>query len=84
MTPGVLRGSGATHSYIENESIPAIQWWGRWSRQKTLEYYIQEVAAQLFLFDLDLAVRRRIALLEGELATVVQGVFPSSLFCAKQ
>ena len=82
--PGVLRGSSATHSYIENERIPAIQWRGRWSRQKTLEYYIQEVAAQLFSFDLDSAVRRRIALLEGELATVVQGVFPSSLFCAKQ
>ena len=83
VTPGVLRGSGATHSYIENEGIPAIQWRGRWSRLKTLEYYIQEVAAQLFLFDLDDSVRRRISMLEGELATVLHFVFPS-FFSAQQ
>ena len=61
VTPGVLRGSCATHSYIEYEGIPAIQWRGRWSRQKTLEYYIQEVAAQLFLFDLAPSVNLELA-----------------------
>ena len=53
-TPGVLRGSGATNEYLESSNISQTQWKGRWSRLRTLEYYIQEVAAQLFLFSLKL------------------------------
>eukprot|EP00434_Breviolum_minutum_P022762 symbB.v1.2.020081.t1/scaffold1588.1/size110444/1 len=46
LTPGTLRGSGATQFYLATESIPLICWRGRWARSKTLEHYLQEVAAQ--------------------------------------
>ena len=48
-TPGVLRGSGATYFYQQTEHVPLLAWRGRWARQKTLEYYLQEVAAQMLL-----------------------------------
>eukprot|EP00438_Fugacium_kawagutii_P014345 Skav202494 [mRNA] locus=scaffold32:32741:34462:- [translate_table: standard] len=51
-TPGSLRGSGATHLYMTTQNIPLIAWKGRWARTKTLEYYLQEVAAQLMLHEL--------------------------------
>ena len=47
VTPGSLRGSGATCLYLQTENIPLICWRGRWSRVKTLEFYLQEVAAQV-------------------------------------
>ena len=45
-TPGVLRGSGATFMYLETEDLPLIAWRGRWSKTKTMEFCLQEVAAQ--------------------------------------
>lgn len=75
-TPGVLRGSGATHEYLETSNIAQIQWRGRWSRLRTLEYYIQEVAAQLLLFNLTTETRFRIAQLSLHLGTVLQSTFP--------
>eukprot|EP00435_Cladocopium_sp_Y103_P053005 s2015_g16.t2 len=48
ITPGSLRGSGATSLYLLSENIPLICWRGRWSRVRTLEFYLQEVAAQWF------------------------------------
>ena len=51
-TPGTLRGSGATFLYGRTEDLPWIAWRGRWARQKTLEYYLQEVSAQLLLHEL--------------------------------
>lgn len=56
-TPGSLRGSGATELYIQLEDIPRIAWRGRWRRVETLEYYLQEVAAQLTFVDLPAASR---------------------------
>lgn len=49
VTPGCLRGSGATHLYHSTENIPLIAWRGRWLRQRTLEHYLQDVAGQLFI-----------------------------------
>ena len=46
-TPGVLRGSGATFLYLETEDIALVAW--RWAKMKTVEFYLQEVAAQLLL-----------------------------------
>ena len=63
-TPGVLRGSGATHFYIATENIPLLAWRGRWARTKTLEYYLQEVAAQVLLAELKPAARARIRALD--------------------
>ena len=80
-TPGVLRGSGATHEYLETSNIAQIQWKGRWSRIKTLEYYIQEVGAQLFLYNLPVETRRRISLLESHLIVVLKHVFPEQFHC---
>lgn len=59
-TPAVLRGSGATHLYLATEDIGLVQWRGRWTKQKTIEFYLQEVAAQLMLHDLDVLARERI------------------------
>ena len=48
-TPGVLRGSGATFLYLETEDIALVAWRGPWAKMKTVEFYLQEVAAQLLL-----------------------------------
>ncbi len=52
MTPGTLRGSGATRMYLDTENIPQILWRGRWARLRTLEFYLQEVSAQVFTHSL--------------------------------
>jgi len=62
-TPGVLRGSGATFLYLETEDISLVAWRGRWSKVKTIEFYLQEVAAQLLLMQLTPAARKRISVL---------------------
>ena len=69
-TPGVLRGSGATAMYLDTEDLPKVAWRGRWARSRTLEYYIQEVAAQLFLHQLSPRARERIQFLEQHCASV--------------
>ena len=51
-TPASLRGSGATYMYTCIQDIPLIAWRGRWARTKTLEFYLQEVSAQLLLHEL--------------------------------
>ena len=63
-TPGVLRGSGATFFYQVTENIPLLAWRGRWSRVKTLEYYLQEVAAQVLLSEVSNTCRARIRVLD--------------------
>ncbi|OLP77428.1 hypothetical protein AK812_SmicGene42515 [Symbiodinium microadriaticum] len=63
VTPGVLRGSGATHLYLETEDLTKVAWRGRWSKQKTLEFYLQEVAAQAILQRLPVASRNKISAL---------------------
>ena len=59
-TPGVLRGSGATHLYALSEDVAWIAWRGRWARTRTLEFYLQEVAAQLLLHQLSPVSRQTI------------------------
>ncbi|CAE7673514.1 Senp8 [Symbiodinium sp. CCMP2456] len=59
-TPGVLRGSGATFFYQATENVQWLAWRGRWARVRTLEYYLQEVAAQLLLTELGTQARYRI------------------------
>jgi hypothetical protein len=64
-TPGVLRGSGATFLYLETEDLGKVAWRGRWAKLKTIEFYLQEVAAQLLLQNLTATSRDRIALLRA-------------------
>ena len=82
-TPGTLRGSGATHEYLQSADIVSIQWKGRWSQIKTLEHYIQEVGAQLFLFNLSATARQRTQFLSDHLPVALQHHFPKefSRFC---
>ena len=74
-TPGTLRGSGATHLYLEDEDLSKICWRGRWAKMRTLEYYIQEVGAQLFLHQLGPEVKANIAFLSSHTGTVMRAVF---------
>lgn len=59
-TPGVLRGSGATFLYTHSEDIAWVAWRGRWARVRTLEFYLQEVGAQMLLRSLDPIARQKI------------------------
>ncbi len=44
-----LRGGGATALYLLGASLEDISWLDRWASKRTLESYIQEVAALLSL-----------------------------------
>ena len=44
VTPGGLRGGGATALYEETEDLPLVRRRGRWMREATVEIYLQEVA----------------------------------------
>lgn len=70
-TPAVLRGSGATHLYLATEDIQLIQWRGRWTKLKTVEYYLQEVAAQVILHQLNELARHRIEFLSEHSSALV-------------
>ena len=76
-TPGVLRGSGATFLYLETEDVQLVAWRGRWSKLKTVEFYLQEVAAQLLLQQLSATARAKIAILRSYASRLValQSVF---------
>ena len=62
-TPGVLRGSGATYLSSSSEDVNWVAWRGRWSRVRTLEYYLQEVAAYVLMHTLSPQAKERIDLL---------------------
>lgn len=59
-TPGVLRGSGATYLYSCCEDVNWIAWRGRWSRVRTLEFYLQEVAAYIMVHSLTPIAKARV------------------------
>lgn len=80
-TPAVLRGSGATHLYLATEDIGLVQWRGRWTKQKTIEFYLQEVAAQLMLHDLDVLARERIRKLSAAARSLLHSAAVS--FCER-
>ena len=55
-----LRAGAATQMYRDGIELSKIQWAGRWRSSRTLEIYIQEVAALNVLADLDSAHRQKI------------------------
>ena len=77
-TPGVLRGSGATFLYLETEDVQLVAWRGRWSKLKTVEFYLQEVAAQLLLQQLSATSRAKIAILRAYASKLVASQIASS------
>ena len=70
-TRGVLRGSGATFLYLETENVQLVAWRGRWSKLKAVEFYLQEVAAQLLLQQLSASSRAKIAILRSYASRLV-------------
>lgn len=74
-TPGVLRGSGATYLYALSEDVAWIAWRGRWARTRTLEFYLQEVAAQLLLHQLDPLAREKIRFFDAKAFAVLCSFF---------
>ena len=78
ITPGSLRGSGATWLYNTTENIPLIRWRGRWRREATLECYLQDVAALLLLRDVSDDNRAKIRELAGFAYQVVVQFDPRS------
>ena len=70
-TPGSLRGSGATYLYTHSEDVNWVAWRGRWSRVRTLEYYLQEVSAQLLVHELQPAAKARVLALSEVSFTVI-------------
>ena len=67
-TPGVLRGSGATCLYHFSEDINWVAWRGRWSRIRTLEYYLQD---QILIHELKPRARARIEILADASGSVL-------------
>lgn len=62
-----LRAGAATQAYRDGLPLVDIQWQGRWRAAKTLETYIQEVAAQSVFDGLAPKDRRNIHALSGAL-----------------
>ncbi|CAK9004707.1 Uncharacterized protein SCF082_LOCUS8303 [Durusdinium trenchii] len=83
-TPGVLRGSGATYLYALSEDIAWIAWRGRWARTKTLEFYLQEVAAQLLLHQLDPVARETIRVFDSASYAVLCASVAYGVECEKR
>ena len=73
-TPGVLRGSGATFLYSTTEDVNWVAWRGRWSRVRTLEYYLQEVAAQMMVHTLSPASKSKVEILSNASSAVLSHV----------
>ena len=60
VTPGSLRGGGASALYDTTEDIELVRHRGRWSSAKMVEIYVQEVGGHLFLASLPQVVRERL------------------------
>ena len=74
-TPGVLRGSGATYFYTSTEDLSWVAWRGRWSRVKTLEFYLQEVGSHMLIHELDNWAKAKIFPLADAAPAVLWRVF---------
>eukprot|EP00971_Amphidinium_carterae_P028957 569401-Amphidinium_carterae.1 len=55
-----LRAGGATWMFQTTRSHDTVRWRGRWASHRTVEIYIQEVAAQTVLPSLPAAVRSKL------------------------
>ena len=63
--------SGATYMYTQVEDVSWIAWRGRWSRLRTLEYYLQEVAASVLLHQLHPWARSKVEALGTACLSVI-------------
>ena len=60
LTPASLRAGGATWLFETTRDLELVRWRGRWASNRTLEVYIQEVAADRLLADVGDDVRSRV------------------------
>jgi len=60
LTPASLRAGGATHLFRVTQDITAVRWRGRWTNERSLEHYLQEMAAAEVMSELAPAVRSRV------------------------
>ena len=60
ITPSSHRGGGATWFFQATGNLELTRWRGRWQQNRTLEVYLQEVAAASLLPELSPDARRRV------------------------
>ena len=60
ITPASHRGGGATWFFQATGNLELTRWRGRWQQNRTLEVYLQEVAAASLLPELSPDARRRV------------------------
>ena len=73
LTPASHRAGGATLMFRECNSIEYVRWHGRWAcTSRTLEVYVQEVAALTVLPNLSADSRARIALMAHASMSLLQ------------
>ena len=60
LTPASLRAGGATWLFNQDQRLDVVKWRGRWACMRTLEIYIQEVAALSVLPSLPQETRNKI------------------------
>ncbi len=72
LMPASLRGGGASTLYFAGVPLNLICWHGCWTPQRTLEFYIEEVAVTSIGPKLCPLTRRRIHLLVLGAAQVMQ------------
>ena len=59
--PAGLRAGGATHLFLHTQDVALVKWRGRWTSDRTLEHYLQEMGAAGMLAELTEATRLTIA-----------------------
>ncbi len=72
LDPGSLRAGGATWALTMTEDAELIRRRGRWLTSKTMEIYIQEVSATLYMSQLPGSTRDRILTLAGAFPGILE------------
>ena len=75
LTPASHRGGGATFFFQQGEDLPRTQWRGRWRQLKSMEIYVQEVAAVAFVPNLSQASQE----LVGSFAAALPGLLARAM-----
>ena len=60
LTPGCLRSGGATYFFLEDMSLGALQFLGRWRSALSLQIYVQEAVSLLVVCQLSPSEERRV------------------------
>ena len=78
LTPGCLRGSGATFFFNHTEDLQRTAWRGGWARQRTMEAYLQEASSHAVLRQAAPAARERIRELAALAPPAMASLFNST------